>query len=227
MGMHLFRCAAFGAVVMAGAAVASSAAGAASYLARADLSAYAMPREQETALALSAAPPSISSRATVMTLDATGYATVRKGDNGFVCMVQRAWAMDPSAAEFWNPRIRAPVCFNSAARPLALAYLARTSRVLAGATREQLADWPDAPTPDVGALAFMMSRHGYLDDSAAGPWRPHLMVFLPPTAPEVWGANLPASPVYGGGVLTPADRTSVFMLAVPAWSDGSPYAVAP
>src|ERR1700720_2317866 len=48
-----------------------------------------LPRDLETELALSAAPPHLRDGANVMVLEPTGYATaVRKG-NAFTCMVSR------------------------------------------------------------------------------------------------------------------------------------------
>ena len=46
----------------------------------------------EIALALTAAPRSITASAAIMTLGRGGYVLARKGNNGFVCMVQRSWA---------------------------------------------------------------------------------------------------------------------------------------
>src|ERR1700754_2127743 len=45
----------------------------------------------EIALARSAAPASISNAAEVMVLRRDGYASVDKGTNGFVCLVERSW----------------------------------------------------------------------------------------------------------------------------------------
>jgi hypothetical protein len=52
---------------------------------------YMMPRDAEAALARSAAPANISSRATIKVLTTSGYQVIREGDNGFVCMVLRGW----------------------------------------------------------------------------------------------------------------------------------------
>ncbi len=72
-------------------------------------------RNAEIALARSAAPAAISGDAEVLVLGRNGYETAVKGKNGFVCVVERAW-MGPFegelAANFWNPKIRGPVCFN-------------------------------------------------------------------------------------------------------------------
>ena len=77
----------------------------ASYPAMAPLAQYQMATvADETALARSAAPTSISGDADVLTLGSNGYKTAVKGKNGFVCLVQRSWAAGFDDAEFWNPR---------------------------------------------------------------------------------------------------------------------------
>lgn len=70
-------------------------------------------------------------------------------------------------------------------------------------------------------MCFMMSKQGYLND-AATHWHPHVMFFTPLTKPESWGANLPASPIFG--TEDQLDRLSVFFVPVAKWSDGTPDA---
>ena len=66
----------------------------------------------EIALARSAAPPSISDNADVMVLGPSGFKTAVQGTNGFLCLVERSWGASTDFPEFWNPKIRAPHCFN-------------------------------------------------------------------------------------------------------------------
>src|SRR5258705_12780397 len=75
---------------------------------------YLMDRTAEIALARSAAPESISRDAEVLALGRHGFETAVKGKNGFVCIVGRGWssAADP---DFWNPKVRVPICMNSPA----------------------------------------------------------------------------------------------------------------
>src|SRR5512137_527423 len=72
-------------------------------------------REAEIALARSAAPESIARDAEVMVLGRHGYETAIKGKNAFVCMVERSWTAPIDDPDFWNPKLRAPICFNAAA----------------------------------------------------------------------------------------------------------------
>jgi hypothetical protein len=180
----------------------------------------------EIDLARSAAPASISGGAEVMTLGAHGYETAVKGGNGFVCLVQRSWASGFDDAEFWNPRERAPICFNPAsARSVLPPYLKRTQWVLAGASKAEVIDRTRAAiaarqiaAPEVGAMAYMMSKNQYLND-AGRHWHPHLMLFLPPTAPAEWGANVAGGAVMGGG--GGPEPVTVFFVPLPSWSDGT------
>jgi hypothetical protein len=58
--------------------------------------------------------------AEVLVLGKHGYETGVRGRNGFVCFVERSWAAGFGDAEFWNPKLRAPNCFNpleAAGRP--------------------------------------------------------------------------------------------------------------
>ncbi len=71
---------------------------------------YMMERNAEIALALSAAPPSISGDAEVMVMGRHGYEVAVKGKNGFVCMVERGWTAGVDDPVFWNPKIRGPIC---------------------------------------------------------------------------------------------------------------------
>jgi hypothetical protein len=194
---------------------------------------YRIAKSDEIALARSAAPPSISNDANVLTLGDRGYETAVKGKNGFVCIVERSWAKDFTDAEFWNTKVRAPICFNAvSARSVLPTYLMQTEWLLAGASKAQLEARTKAAIaagriapPEVGAMCYMMSKDGYLGD-AGGHWHSHLMFFLPHDAhgPADWGANLPGVPVEGGDA--GLDPASVYFVLVAKWSDGTASAMA-
>ena len=182
---------------------------------------------EELALAQSAAPTSISGNATVLTLGGHGYETAVSGKNEFVCLVMRSWAADFADAEFWNPRLRAPICFNpAAARSVLPGYLERTNWVLAGVSKSDMIGRTKAAlaaktllVPEPGAMSYMMSKLGFLSD-AGGHWHPHLMFFLPHTEGATWGANLEGSPI----IVAQSDPEPVttFLIPVTHWSDGTP-----
>ena len=187
---------------------------------------YLMTKDAEIALARSAAPESISKDADVLVMDRHGYRAEIKGRNGFVCAVLRSWTAGLDDSNFWNPKLRGPICFNAAA---ARSYLPRvfkrTTLILAGKTKEELASAMNAafeareiPTIEQGSMCYMLSKQGYLGDQA-GNWRPHIMIYVPETKAEAWGSNLPGSQIFSSS--DHVDRVTIFMIPVAKWSDGS------
>jgi hypothetical protein len=196
------------------------------YPSMAPLDQYLMERNAEIALARSAAPESISKDAEVMVLGRHAYETAAKGNNGFVCMVERSWTAGSDDPDFWNPKLRAPICFNPAAvRTYLPLTIRKTELVLAGRSKVQMIeeiktslDKKELPALESGAMCYMMSKQGYLSDRD-GHWHPHLMFFVPLTETTAWGANLPGSPLIGSKATE--DRLTVFLLPVGKWSDGT------
>jgi len=184
-------------------------------------------QDAEIALARSAAPKSISDHAEILALGRHGYETAVKGTNGFVCMVERSWTNNIENPEFWNPKVRAPFCLNpAAARTYLPITVLKTRLILAGEPKEQMnaalqtaLDRKTIPPIERGAMCYMMSKQGYLNDNAHN-WHPHVMIFTPLTKAETWGANLTGSPVLA--VNDDMDRFTIFMIPVAHWSDGSP-----
>lgn len=184
-------------------------------------------RNAEIALARTAAPKSISDDASVMVLGRHGYETAVKGKNGFVCIVERAWMSPFDHPEFWNPKNRSPICYNPAAARSILPYtFKRTELVLAGLSNPQMLDRIKAavankelPTPEPGAMSYMMSKEQYLND-AVEHWFPHLMFHIPKTDGASWGANFDGSPVVLDPRLVPEPET-IFFVPVGKWSDGT------
>lgn len=218
--------AAFGAVLMF-----ASAAGAADYSRMAPLDQYLMDRSAEIAMAKSAAPPSISDKATILVLTRHGYETAVSGSNGFVCAVERSWMAQYDFPQFWNWHMRGPLCYNPAAVRSILPYtIRRTELVLAGQhdkTALNAAIRADMkthalPALEPGALTYMMSKQQYLGDGGRN-WLPHLMFYFARAGGADWGADLAGSPV----MLNPqyqdsAEAISVIMVPVKHWSDGTP-----
>ena len=183
-------------------------------------------RGSEIALARSAAPESISRDAGVMVLGRHGYETAVQGKNGFVCMVERSWTAPIDDPDFWNPKLRAPICLNAAA---ARSYLPRTIKktdlILAGRTKAQMMeaivagiDKKELPAMESGAMCYMLSKQGYLSDRD-GHWHPHLMFFVPQADPAAWGADLPGSPIVA--FKDTWEGVTVFLIPVRQWSDGT------
>lgn len=201
----------------------------------APLSRYlASDRQAEINLARSAAPRAISLHATFLVLGRHGYETAEKGTNGFTCLVERSWMSPFDSAEFWNWKMRGPICYNPAASRTVLLYtLQRTDLVVSGLTKSQMLDRTQAavarkqlPAPEPGSMSYMMSRHGYLGDGARS-WLSHVMIYAPKADGSKdgasWGADLPASPVIldTSHHIMPEPET-IFMIPVTHWSDGTP-----
>jgi hypothetical protein len=210
--------------------LATSMARAEDYAAMAPLDQYLMDRTAEIALAKSAAPPSVSDRATVLVLTRRGYETAVTGDNGFVCAVERSWMAQYDFPQFWNPHMRGPLCYNPPAVRSILPYtIRRTELVLAGRTKVQLAAAIQAgienhtlPPLEAGAMTYMMSKQQYLNDGARN-WTPHLMFYFPRAAGANWGADLAgAPPMLNPQFQDAPESISVIMVPVAHWSDGAP-----
>jgi len=190
---------------------------------------YLMPdRNAEVALARSAAPESISQDATVLVLGRHGYETAVEGKNGFVCLVERGWMSPADAPEFWNPKLRGPICFNPpAARSVLPTTYKRTEMVLAGKTKTEIIDGNKAafergeiPALEPGAMSYMMSKEAYLTDHGDHNLA-HLMFYTPPLDGTVWGADLPKSPVMLNPQFKGVQPIDVFVVPVGRWSDGT------
>jgi hypothetical protein len=198
------------------------------YPTMAPLEQYLMERNSEIALARTAAPPAISDDAKILVLGPKGYETAVEGKNGFVCAVERGWMSTEDAPDFWNPKIRGPICFNPpAARCILPITYKRTEMVLAGQTKAEIIagnkaefERGELPRLESGAMSYMMSKHAYLTDHGDHNLA-HVMFYTPEMAGKVWGADVSNSPIMLGNQFTPAEPVSTFIVAVPEWSDGT------
>lgn len=205
----------------------------------APLGLYLMNRDAEITLARSAAPAAISHDASILVLTRQGWETAVNGTNGFVCMVERGWAVSIDFAEMWNPKMRGADCLNAAAaRTIVPVVRKLTAMALAGDSDEQRAAGIRAafakgeiPQLDAGAMGYMMSKQSYLTDQD-GHNGPHLMMFVPVRSAEAWGAGAANSPVMASVSYwfpnddgNPLNKTlppiRVFAVVVASWSDGA------
>lgn len=183
-------------------------------------------RNAEIEMARSAAPEAIARQAEVMVLTRHGYEVAVKGTNGFVCIVERSWTADSDNPDFWNPKLRGPLCLNPAAvRDYLPLTIKKTGVVLAGKSKAEMFaaikagfDKNEFPALESGAMCYMLSKQGYLNDSV-GNWHPHLMFFVPEIDPATLGANLAGSPLLAAE--DKPDHLTVIMVPVAKWSDGT------
>jgi hypothetical protein len=199
------------------------------YSRMAPISQYLMTESDEVALARTAAPASISGDATIVVLKEHGYETVVKGKNGFVCIVERSWMAQWDFPEFWNPKMRGPICFNPPAVRSVLPFTyKRTDMILSGLSKAQVTERlkqvvakKEVPALEPGAMCYMMSPNANLGDTN-GHWHPHLMFYGPRSDGTDWGADLARSPV----LLNPQfqgspESLATYMVVVDRWSDGT------
>lgn len=129
-------------------------------------------------------------------------------------------------SRFWNPRLRASLCFNPAAAHTYLQItIKKTEFVLTGQSKTQMFeslkaafDKKELPPLEPGAMCYMLSKQQFLSDQVVH-WHPHLMFFIPESDSATWGSNLPDSPIIGAEV--PQDRLTIFLVPVSSWSDGT------
>jgi len=152
---------------------------------------YLMPRDAEIALARSAAPASISDRATIKVLTPSGFEVASQGDNGAVCLVMRGFSAPTyTPAQFrdlvYDPTVHAPICFTAPAAKTAMPYYElRTKLAMEGKGPDQIAraveaayDAGQLPHREAGTFAYVWSADMQLGPGI-GAWHPHVMVFAP------------------------------------------------
>jgi len=165
------------------------------------LSEYMMLRDAEMALARSAAPATISGRATIKVLTPAGYQVAHDGDNGFVCVVMWGWSAPtytpaPFRELVYDASVRAPICFDPGASRTVMPYYELRSRLgMEGKTPDQIAEGVQAayvkgelPKRDGVSFAYMWSADQHLA-SGIGHWHPHVMVFAPYYENSMLGGN--------------------------------------
>jgi len=190
-------------------------------------------RAAEVALARTAAPKRVSDSATILVLTPTGYEQVSKGTNGFTCAVIREFAMPYTDPAKWNPRVRAPHCFNAAATTSVLHQMVEVSMwVVTGVGHDEVLDRTERnfrnrsfAMPPAGAMAYMLSSRQYLADDHPH-WMPHMMFYYERAsqpASRFGGAGMDA-PVIDASQGEPAYPITTILIPVRQWSDGTPDA---
>jgi len=139
---------------------------------------FSLAREERIKLAESAAPPEISSNATVYLLERSGYVKVRDGSNGFSCFVDRQ-----------NPLNLEPTCFDAegSATTLLSRFYAEEQRAKGKSEEEIKAGIEEGyktgkfQAPRKPGIVYMMSDKGYLlvPGNKLVHLPPHLMFYAP------------------------------------------------
>jgi hypothetical protein len=142
-----------------------------------------VPRERQIALAESAAPAEVSSKATVYVLGLRGYEKAREGTNGFSCFVGRHF-VKPTETTI------EPACFDAeGSRTLLFVYMHGEELRISGKSEEEIkADVAKGyeegryKYPSKPGFLYMMSSENRLSaitDQSSGIFPPHLMFYAP------------------------------------------------
>jgi hypothetical protein len=138
-----------------------------------------VPREQEIALAKSAAPPAVSEAAGVWVLGDNGYEKAKHGTNGYGCIVQRAMSGrsliprcdDPSGVETLFPVYQLIETMRAEGRTYGDVRKAIDESYRTGKLK----------APKHGGLSYMYSVDGFYagSDGQRTPFVPHVMIYQP------------------------------------------------
>ena len=180
---------------------------------------------EEIALAMSAAPAEVSSKADVYVLRGTDFVKVIAGTNGCACMVGR----DSHEGS------RYPICFDQeATKTTMLREIKEASLRAKGTPQAEIRRIVDAAyrsgelrMPARPAMAYMMSPNQVLFSSPdaegvrVGAWAPHLMLMMPDVAPSQLGLA-DSSAVDIIQIHREGNHHAELVVKVPTWSDGKP-----
>jgi hypothetical protein len=186
----------------------------------------ALPDPQEIALAMTAAPAEISSRASIYTVRGGRPVRIREGTNGCACMVAR----DLHEGSLY------PICFDAeGARTRLWRELMELTLRVSGSSEEQVKEKVDAAyrdgtlrMPSTMSVTYMMSPRQVLfsspfgDGRRVGAWWPHLMIMGPGLSAKNMGlADSSVVTTFTVGPVA-AGHSVELVVKLPSWSDGTP-----
>ena len=185
-----------------------------------------LPRDQEVALARSAAPPSVHTDARVWVFTNGRYVVADSGTSGVECYVGRGW---PEALE--------PHCFDEEGAGSVMRMAMRRSELLHAGTSAAAADAEIAAglasgtyrLPRRPAMSWMMSSAQVLyNDSGqrVGAWRPHVMIYFPYLSADAVGTGA-NNDLRAGIVVSSGTPVSNLMIVVPEAVDPAPARTTP
>lgn len=201
-----------------------------------DASSYMIGVEEEVALARSAGPIEVSADATILVMGADGnYTAAVEGSNGWTCFSGRSWAGPATyqdgkrvwTQDAFNPKLRAPQCFNASAASSVLAFHRLTTRMFMQGANTDAVDHAvgqalasgEIQPPAVGAMSYMFSPNQYLNERV-GRFMPHVMLYTPFVTQDSYGT--PDRAMTMPIVVESGTVFATTVLMSPLWSDGSP-----
>src|SRR5499425_1539385 len=171
-----------------------------------------MDRQKEIALALSACPPFVASKAAVYVLDKSGYVKVRDSQNGFTAIVQHSLptSQEPQCMDAEGTRTLLPRMLKVAELRAQGRSPEEIKRFVADAFAKGIFQAPTRPGVD-----YMLSTENLVTvDEAKGivaPFPPHVMFY----GPYLTNADLGSDGSPGGPAFVAAEGTPHALIIVP------------
>jgi hypothetical protein len=173
-----------------------------------------LPAAREIALARSAAPPEISSDATVLTWNGADFDVAARGTNGVTCYVARSWSASLE-----------PHCFDAEGSASILRIHILELRLQVQGLDEAAIDHEidaalargDLRLPTRPAMSYMMSAGQKLisdDGRPVGAWQPHIMLYYPGLEADAMGLGTTTA-IMAGVVTDSGTPFSSLMVVVP------------
>jgi hypothetical protein len=177
-----------------------------------------MDRQREIALALSACPPTVASKAAVYVLDKSGYVKVRDNQNGFTAIVQHSLpsAQEPQCMDAEGTRTFLPRMLKVAELRAQGKSPEEIKRVVADALAKGVLQPPTRPGVD-----YMLSTENVVPDDkgVVAPFPPHVMFY----APYLTNADLGSDGQAGGGpAFVAGEGTPYALIIVPIGAHTGP-----
>ena len=182
-----------------------------------------MDRDEEVALALSAAPASVSDDATVLVWTGDRFDAAREGSNGVTCYVARSWpeSLEPHCFDEEGSETILPIHL----RQMELWHEGRTEQEIEAAIAEGLRTG-EFRLPTRPAMSYMMSAGQELisdEGRPVGNWNSHLMIYYPYLTAEAMGLG-PVPSIEAALIVDPGTPLSNIMVVVKDFVDVAPLA---
>jgi hypothetical protein len=177
-----------------------------------------MDRQKEMALALSACPLSVASKAAVYVLDKSGYVKVRDSQDGFTAIVQHSLptAQEPQCMDAEGTRTFLPRFLKVAELRAQGKSPEEIKRFVADALAKGIFQPPTRPGVD-----YMLSTENVVPDDKGivAPFPPHVMFY----APYLTNADLGSEGQAGGGpAFVAGEGTPYALIIVPVGAHTGP-----
>ena len=164
-----------------------------------------MDRQKEIALALSACPPTVATKAAVYVLEKSGYVKVRDSQNGFTAIVQHALpnSQDPQCMDAEGTRTFLPRYLKTAELRAQGKSREEINRFVADAFAKGIFQPPSRPGVD-----YMLSSENIVvvdaEKGIVAPFPPHVMFYGPYlTNADLGSDGSPGGPVFVAGEGSP------------------------